>query len=160
MKSGRPSPTDPASEDADRITTYAETVLRFGQVGALEIDLRRPLTPEDRAALALYGDGGDFGVVTAFNPGGRVQGAEDNRRANESLAHDLSSRGFALQVVEGMSPDGSHREPGYAVVSTEEGVVEIARRYRQVAVFWYDGRRFWIVGVERPLGRVALPIGD
>jgi hypothetical protein len=67
--------------------------------------------------------------------------------------------------VDGVSPDGAHRERSVAVRLPKADVVALGRRYQQSAVFWFDGGAFWLLGAEAaaepqrlPAERRALPI--
>jgi len=64
---------------------YPDTVLHFPEAG-LDVDLRRTLSPHDRAALARLGLGGPFAVVTACNPMGRFAGEPANSRRHAVLS--------------------------------------------------------------------------
>jgi hypothetical protein len=139
-----------------RAGVYAATVLRFGAAEETWIDLRRPVGPAGRSLLAGLGLDGSFGVLTACNPRGRLAPEPENRAANRALAERLRRLGRVV-AVEGGSPDGSHREPGFAAPIPGALACEIAAEFGQDAIFWFDGARFWLVGALAPLGRIPLP---
>jgi hypothetical protein len=137
---------------------YPDTILEFEATPPLRIDLRQRLTGEARAALAALGLGGAFGVFTAENPAG--ENAEDeptshaerareraNQRREGKLERDLRERGVPYVRVDGVSPDGRYREHCVATLMSREDAVAFARRFGQLAIFWYDGWAFWLLPV-------------
>ena len=59
--------------------------------------------------------------------------------------------------VDGVSPDGRHRERSVAVRLPRDRVVALGRHYRQSAVFWYDGRDVWLLGAVVDAAPERLP---
>ncbi len=135
---------------------YPDTLLTFA--GGLAIDLRRPLSPPLRQRLGELGLGRPFGVVTACNPlGSRLDDAA-NRRLTSLLGQRILAGYGEARPAQGGSPDGSHREPGWAVPAPLEEVKRLAADFLQNAVFWYDGERFSIVPVLGPGEPLPLPL--
>ena len=133
---------------------------------ALRVDLRRPVGDEVRRRLAELGLDGPFGVVTAAAPRGRPQD-DDFDRARQAELDEVArvEAGVDTRRVDGVSPDGAHRERSVAVRLPKAEVVALGRRYQQSAVFWFDGGAFWLLGAEAaaepqrlPAERRALPI--
>ena len=138
-------PLTPADDSA--WSHYVETVLRIdGETTPLVIDLRKPLTELDRRALATLGPATKFGIVTAANPAGAPVDPSSNERRHDALRTWLVEHGYVHCAATGSSPDGRHREQGYAVWLERDDVVSIARRFDQSAIFWFDGGAFWLVG--------------
>lgn len=78
--------------------------------------------------------------VTAYNPGHARPGEADNRAANERLAATLVRAGLNFHPALGRSADGRHREPSFAITGIGvERALEIARRFGQAAVLYWDG---------------------
>lgn len=77
----------------------------------------------------------EFFVITAHNPDGQTVDEQTNSEANRKLSRAISDLGFPLVPVTGGSPDFSHVEPGFAVSCSREQALELARRFRQDAVF-------------------------
>jgi hypothetical protein len=44
-----------------------------------------------------------------------------------------------------------------AVLITQGKAIELARELEQVAIFWFDGKRFWIIGVMVDIDPIMLP---
>jgi len=141
----------------DKWAQYPCTVLEFAPPDRLRIDLRRPLGAPERATLASLGLDRPFAVLTAENPMG--ENAEDEpteaeEEATESRNHarraeleaELRRAGVEFQPCDGVAPDGEYREQGVAVVLPREQAVMLARRFGQLAIFWFDGRNFSLVG--------------
>jgi len=128
-------------------SNYAETILAIDAGGdALTIDLRRPLEEQQRHALATLGPASSFGIVTAANPAGAPVAPTSNELRHDALRRHLAEHGYLHRAATGSSPDGKHREHGFAVWLERDDVVAIARRFEQSAIFWFDGGAFWLVG--------------
>lgn len=123
---------------------YPQTILEFHGAQTVRIDLRQSLTEADGAALSAIGLGQPFAVITAYNPAGKTTDESANRRRTEGLRQRLSDRGGPIIPTQGVSPDGRHREPGFAVVLAREDAIAIAMEFDQSAIFWWDGSKFWI----------------
>ena len=141
----------------DKWAQYPCTILEFTPPDRLRIDLRRPLGTAERATLSALGLDRPFAVLTAENPMG--ENAEDepseaqeaaterrNAARREELEAELRRSGIEYQPCDGVAPDGDYREHGVAVVIPREQAVMLARRFGQLAIFWYDGRAFSLVG--------------
>ena len=143
---------------------YPETLLEFfrdpdDDAPALVVDLRRPVDDAARRRLAALGLDGPFGVVTAAAPRGEDQ-LEDFDRARQADLDDAArTESLALTWrVDGVSPDGAHRERSTAVRLPKDDAVALGRRYQQSAIFWYDGRDFWLLGALAAAEPVRLPV--
>jgi hypothetical protein len=135
-------------DDDSAWSQYAETILEIanGDTEPLCIDLRRPLSDADRRTLATLGPTSHFGVVTAANPAGTSVAQASNQKRHAALKSWLAEHGQEHRAITGSSPDGEHREPGFAIWLERDDVVSIARRFDQSAIFWFDGGAFWLVG--------------
>ena len=136
---------------------YPCTILEFAPPDSLRIDLRRPLGSAERAILAARGLDRPFAVLTAENPVGEntedeptgAQKVESDRRNDDrraDLEAQLRAAGADFQPCDGVAADGDYREKGVAVVLPREQAVMLARRFGQLAIFWFDGRNFSLVG--------------
>jgi hypothetical protein len=99
----------------------------------------------------------DFAIITAYDPDGLPTALELNRAADEALESELRAAGYRLHRITGGSADGVHLEPGWGVPIGLPGAVEYGRRYRQLAVFYIQGRGLKLVdcadGASADLGR-------
>lgn len=77
---------------------------------------------------------GQFGVITAANPGGRGA-ARYHADANSVLADQLQRAGYAVWPVLARSPDGRHREPSLATTAPRAILLHLARAHHQAAIF-------------------------
>lgn len=136
---------------------YPQTILEIGANPQVVIDLRQPITAEAHEALKRLGLVDTFAVLTAYNPPGWPSGEEDNQRRTRALEADVESLGRTYRIAIGMSPDGRHREPGYAAAISREQATLLAKKYRQAAFFWFDGRQFLIVSILLQADPVSLP---
>ena len=133
-------------------TRYPETILELfrrpdDDAPALRLDLRRPLDGAARERLRELGLDGPFGVVTAAAPRGEPQADAFDRARQAELDEVARTDALAHTLrVDGVSPDGAHRERSVAVRLPKDEVVALGRRYQQSAVFWYDGADFWLLG--------------
>ena len=136
---------------------YPETILSFATTPRVEIDLRA--VPPERAVkqLAAAGFGEPFVVLTAFDPRGENLPAVENERRKRELDARLKASGYRFAHVDACSPDRSHCECSAAVVMPQQQAIDLARELEQVAIFWFDGGRFWIVGALVETDPLMLP---
>lgn len=139
---------------------YPETVLHFAVEPPLAIDLRRIPSAVDVRRLGEIGLTGEFSVITAHDPEGRDLSAYENRKRAAALKRRLYAQGAAFVEVDACSPDGSHCECSVATPTTRSGAVALARAFDQVAVFWFDGARFWILSALPTTEPLLLPQGQ
>jgi hypothetical protein len=138
-------------EPEECFQAYPGTVLAFE--GGPRIDVGWRLDPDDRRALAALELGPSFAVLTAEEPGGEddsdlsADGLAERQRENvrRTLRFEevLARWGLAFRRVDGSAPDGAHRERCVAVAVSRLEATRLAAEHDQVALFWYDGERFW-----------------
>ena len=136
---------------------YPETILEFATTPAVEIDLRKALSEASIAALKAAGMGQPFAIMTAFDPRGENLSATENEKRTEKLSARLRSSNYRFLTVDCCSPDRSHCECSFAVVMPQQEALDLARELEQVAIFWFDGARFWIVGALAEADPLMLP---
>lgn len=136
---------------------YPETILSFATEPAIEVDLRAIPPEESLSKLAAAGFGEPFAIMTAFDPRGENLPPEENERRGAALEQKLTREGYRLVVVDCCSPDRSHCERSVAVVMPPENAIALAREMQQVAIFWFDGQRFWIIGAVVETDPLMLP---
>ena len=147
--------------------SFGSTLLEFAN-GA-RIDLRKTLGARERETLQAQGLRDTFAVMTAENPYGESPeesgSAHEARRREEenveetvTLARILEQRGVPAYPVETVSSDGAWRETCFAFPASVEESRALARDFRQLAFFFWDGDRFWLYpGVMEEAPR-ALPV--
>jgi NTP pyrophosphatase (non-canonical NTP hydrolase) len=141
-----------------RWSVYPDTILEFENGSeALTVDLRRPLSEWDREALSAWQLPTPFGVITAANPIGRELSHAANQSRNEALRALLESLGVRHLASEGLSPDGSRREAGFAIHASREMLHRLANEFEQSAYFWFDGHAFWLVDATDDSHELRLP---
>lgn len=139
---------------------YPETVLELHLAeGLLRMDLRERVTPAVVARLVRLGPSASFAVITPDNPHGRERDAAGNVTGRAELARTLRERGVVHIRADGTSPDGAHREQGYAVWLDIEDARRLAREHGQSAFFWFDGAAFRIEGALVCAPARCLPLG-
>jgi hypothetical protein len=136
---------------------YPETILTFSTTPKVEIDLRQSLSDTTLTELREIGFGSPFAVMTAFDPGGRDLPAAENENRRRDLNEQLKKAGYRFVEVDACSPDRSHCECSVAVVMPQDKAVAMAKELKQVAIFWFDGTRFWIVGALVETDALMLP---
>ena len=136
---------------------YPETVLEFATTPAVQIDLREIPSDDQIAALQRAGLDRPFAIMTAFDPRGENLLAAENEKRKEELDRRLRSGGYAFAQVDACSPDRSHCECSVAVIMPQERALDLAREMEQVAIFWFDGNRFWILGALVETDPLMLP---
>lgn len=137
---------------------YFETILEIRDGTRLvRVDLRERLSADLRDELRALFDPPAFGVVTAANPRGRELPDIENGWRSEQLNARLTGDGVKCLSADGVSPDGSHREPGFAVWGPREDVRDLAEQFEQTAFFWFDGTSFWLVATSGVPAPIRLP---
>ena len=136
---------------------YPETILEFAITPAVEIDLRQSPPEAAIAALKAAGLGQPFAIMTAFDPRGENLSAAENEKRTQALDARLRASNYKFAQVDACSPDHSHCECSFAVVMPQEEALDLARELEQVAIFWFDGARFWIVGALVKTDPLMLP---
>ena len=80
-----------------------------------------------------------FAIVTANNPGGRVQPEADNSLSERELDDYLRRQGLVSFAVVGASPDLRHREAGRGFAIGDPAVAaRVAARFGQQGFFWVE----------------------
>jgi uncharacterized protein DUF3293 len=98
-----------------------------------------------------------FGVITAEDPLGATQSPEVNERLAAELRVEMDEAHAKYVAVDACSPDHAHCESSLAVVMDLTSLVDVARRYAQLAIFWFDGDAFWIMPVLSSNAPLRLP---
>ncbi|HZE08442.1 MAG TPA: DUF3293 domain-containing protein [Gemmatimonadaceae bacterium] len=136
---------------------YAETIVSFATDPPIEIDLRRIPSDAEIGALRIAGFGTPFAIVTAFDPAGRNVSAKENEERMRALDTRLLATGHTFVRADCCSPDRSHCESSVAVIMPQADALDLARELEQVAIFWFDGKRFWIFGAIVETDPLVLP---
>ena len=136
---------------------YPETVLTFATRPVVEIDLREVPSESALAQLRAAGLEKPFAIVTAFDPEGKNLPASENDQRKQELDRRLTSMGYHFVHVDCCSPDRSHCECSVAVTMPRQTALDLAREMRQVAIFWFDGKLFWILGAMVETDPLMLP---
>lgn len=130
---------------------WSRTLLVLGREPVI-VDLRQPAGEDTRRALVSLGLGGPFAVITPCNPQGELLShAANTARLEAFAAQELGACPGAIPA-EGRSPDGTHREPGWALAVPLEDACRIATRWHQLGFYWWDGARFGVVRTVTPAG--------
>jgi hypothetical protein len=136
---------------------YGNTIIRFAGAGP-SLDLRHPVGEAERKELRRLGLSGTFAVVTACNPLGQILEPAANRRLEAQFAAVVYPQWPGARSADGLSPDGGHREAGWALPGPLEPARALAARFFQRALFWYDGDHFHLVPVLAHGPVLSLPI--
>ena len=136
---------------------YPETILEFATTPPIEIDLRQIPSEGAVAALRAGGLGQPFAIMTAFDPRGKNLSPAENEKRTQELDTRLRSSKYRFEKVDCCSLDRSHCECSFAVVMPHERALDLAREMEQVAIFWFDGSRFWILGALVETDPLMLP---
>ena len=150
--------TDEPEPRTEAWSSYPETVLVFAGEPEIMIDLREPVPPATKNALTAIGLGEPFSVLTSYNPRGETLDARENDRRFKELTAELTSARVEFVVMDACSPDRSHCEVSVVIKGDRNAALDIAKRWQQVAIFWYDSDRFWIYGAISPIEPVSLPV--
>jgi hypothetical protein len=148
--------TTPDQHDPDW-PKYPETVLYFSTTPPITIDLRDAVSPESVEGLKRCGLGEPFAIMTADDPKGEDLPERENEKRRRELDERLSGRGYNFVAVDCCSPDRSHCECSVAVTMPRGEAIALAKELQQVAIFWFDSERFWILGALVDTDPLMLP---
>jgi hypothetical protein len=148
--------TTPDQHDPDW-PKYPETVLFFSTTPQLTIDLREVVSQDTLHALKQAGLGEPFAIMTAYDPKGEDLPDDENEKRRHRLNERLSKSGYRFVTVDCCSPDRSHCECSVAVAMPRMEAIALARELEQVAIFWFDSQRFWILGALVETDPLMLP---
>ncbi|PYO46515.1 MAG: hypothetical protein DMD72_12635 [Gemmatimonadetes bacterium] len=81
----------------------------------------------------------------------------ENEERRRDLNRRLEKTGYRFVAVDACSPDRLHCECSVAVVMKQKEALALARVLEQVAFFWFDGSRFWILGAIAEADPLELP---
>jgi uncharacterized protein DUF3293 len=149
-----PSLSDPLGDWGD----FPDTVLHFRSLPALTLDLREKITTTDRETLGRIGFERSFGIISAEDPMGVTQPAAVNAALAARLLQDVAQLDAMCADVDACSPDRSHCEQSVAIAIGLQSLTGLAYRYRQLAIFWFDGEAFSIVPVHSNKAMLRLPV--
>jgi hypothetical protein len=127
-------------------SSYAETILVVHGRPPFEVDLSRPIGAAELAAFQAAGLTGSFGLVTPDNPFGRALSEAENGWRRQAFMQELAALGEAPIRVDGLSPDRLRCEIGVALRWPLAAVQDLARRWEQSAIYWFDGQAMWVIG--------------
>jgi hypothetical protein len=136
---------------------YPETILHFSTTPPVQIDLRTVPSDTDLTRLSVAGFSEPFAVLTAFDPRGENLSDSENASRKRKLDGRLRAAGYKFAQVDACSPDRTHCESSVAVLMPQDEAVALARDLEQVAIFWFDGKRFWILGALVETDPLMLP---
>ena len=87
-----------------------------------------------------------FAVVTACNPFGQGIDEEADQLATTRLKKMISRLGLERHRVTGVSADGKHREPGFAIWGCDlQAALHLGREFAQNAIYWVEAGRLDVV---------------
>ena len=127
-------------------TAYVNTRLLIGRAPRIKVDLWKPVSDDLERRLTNLGLGAGFAIVTPFDPGGTRAPAWKNLARYVRMRRLLRSRNLRFIPTDGESPDSRHRERGFAIALGRGDAAALARELEQLALYWFDGKAFWIDG--------------
>lgn len=88
----------------------------------------------------------EFGVITAWNTDGENETTAANAAHDLQLAQRLDELHMQRVRVTGVSPDGTHREEGWACwPCTEALAAELGREFNQLAVYFVENDHLRVI---------------
>lgn len=137
---------------------FPNTVLHFTHESLFKVDLREPVTPAHLEQLTALGLERTFSIITAQDPGGKTQTHQENQLLAMKLQQELRAAGTPFVPLEACSPDHTHCEASVALSLPQDEAIALARRHEQLAIFWFDGSRFWIIPATASTPATPLPV--
>ena len=86
-----------------------------------------------------------FGVVTAWNPNGKIISDKENAARTEALRKELDRQKLRHFPVTGYALDSDHYEDGFGVVCGRNQTIKLGKEWEQLAVFWMEDGWVWLI---------------
>jgi len=137
---------------------YANTRLLIGPAREIKVDLRLPIGDDLRHLLTNLGLGSSFAIITPCDPRGKRAASWTNWLRYQRMRGRLVSLNLRFVAADGESPDAKHRERGFAIAMGRREAAALARELEQLALYWFDGRTFWIDGALASRAPQRLPM--
>ena len=112
----------------------------------------------------------DFAILTAYATTGETWTDEQNKDADQKLEAELRKAGHRLHRISGYSSDLKTYEEGWAVAMPLQPAWELAIKYKQIALFYYQNDELLlvyalgysrcdeaVVKVPRPVSAITSP---
>jgi hypothetical protein len=114
----------------------------------ITVDVCAAAGPDVISRLLELGLGQQFAVITPCNPLGVRLNDDANAVRLAAFRADLDTAGIRSLEADGWSPDRSHVERGNACALSLPAAIALARRWQQLALFWFDGRAFTVIPIS------------
>jgi len=86
-----------------------------------------------------------FAILTAYATTGETWTDAQNKDADQKLEAELRKGGYRIHRISGYSQDLKTHEEGWAVVMDLKPAWELAVKYKQVALFYYQNDELLLV---------------
>lgn len=86
-----------------------------------------------------------FAILTAYATTGETWTPEQNIEADRQLEAELRKSGYRIHPISGYSKDLKTHEEGWAVVMDLKKAWDLAVKYKQVALFYYENDELLLV---------------
>ena len=102
-----------------------------------------------------------FGVVTAWNPNGKIISDKENAARMEALRKNLDRQKLRQFPVTGYALDSDHHEDGFGVVCGRGQTIELGKEWEQLAVFLIEDGWVWLIFCDPDGEEILLrPLAD
>jgi len=88
-------------------------------------------------------DFSEFAVITACNPNGKLLTLKENEKLNHLLKQQIKPY-ESIEII-GASPNLTHQEPSFAVDVSLPTAIDIAKKFKQNAIFWVSKGEVFLV---------------
>ena len=86
-----------------------------------------------------------FAILTAYATTGETWTDEQNKEADQKLETQLRKGGYRIHRISGYSKDLKTHEEGWAVIMDLKRAWDLAVKYKQVALFYYQNDELLLV---------------
>ena len=151
--------------DNELTELYFRTTLELADSRGVVWTITPAITDEDDASVILAPYTHAL-ILTAENPESSGEyTSEDNSAATAALAHELAHSDLVYRECPGFGFDSDHVEHGFALLARADDreritqhALELARSYRQNAVFHLSATGLGIIGALRPRMSATRPV--
>ena len=105
-----------------------------------------------------FSDQASFAIISAANPMGKVCNQGFNLCMNKAFATVLEQSLYRFRSITGASPCLTFQEASWAVFCQKEQALELAKSWRQNAIYWVEQGDLWLIPVL--LSEAPVALGD
>lgn len=90
----------------------------------------------------------EFAIITAHNPKDQSTDAAQNLAKDRELHECIEPLNVTYFRATGASPDGTHREAGWAAAISKDAAVQLGKSFHQTGIWWVSANQLTLITCE------------